>query len=96
MLWRIHPRNSVKSAAALLFALVPLAALIVAPGGAAVAAPASAAAQPAPRTAAPPSYADSWQTAPPTATFTTNEQPCIDGDHVVWRAHDGVDWEILL
>lgn len=46
--------------------------------------------------AAPASSAGSWQTVPLTANFTTNGQPQIDGDHVVWRAYDGVDWEIML
>jgi len=92
----IHSCASVKRAAVPLFALLLLAVLLIAPPGAAGAAPASAAAQPAARTAAPPSYADSWQTVPLTANSTTNGQPRIDGDHVVWRAYDGVDWEIML
>ena len=37
-----------------------------------------------------------WQSVPLTANFTRNEQPQIDGDLVVWRAYDGVDWEIML
>ncbi|MBN1631077.1 MAG: hypothetical protein JW990_15060, partial [Thermoleophilia bacterium] len=100
----IHSHNPVKSVATPLFALLLLAVLLIATGGAAVAAPAaaqpaaptSAAAQPAASPAAPPSFTDSWQTVPLTANFTTNGQPHIDGDHVVWRAYDGVDWEIML
>lgn len=47
--------------------------------------------QPAPAVAA-----AAWSSTPLTANFTANEQAQIDGDHVVWRAYDGVDWEILL
>ena len=37
-----------------------------------------------------------WQSVPLTANFTRNEQPQIAGDLLVWRAYDGVDWEIML
>jgi hypothetical protein len=46
--------------------------------------------------ASPAVAADGWATVPLTANFTENEQPQIDGDYVVWRAYDGVDWEIML
>ena len=49
---------------------------------------------PAPALAATPEAG--WQSVPLTANFTRNEQPQIDGDLVVWRAYDGVDWEIML
>ncbi len=81
-----------RSTAAPLFVLVLFAVLLVAPGGAAAAASLLGSAPPA----APASSAGPWQAVPLTANFTTNGQPQIDGDHVVWRAHDGVDWEIML
>ena len=51
-------------------------------------------ATPAPALAATPDAG--WQSVPLTANFTRNEQPQIAGDLVVWRAYDGVDWEIML
>ncbi len=37
-----------------------------------------------------------WDSVPLTANFTTNKEPQIQGQHVVWSAHDGIDWEIIL
>jgi Tol biopolymer transport system component len=86
---RIRPRLFVSNPFAALLALLLPSVLLVA-----TASPVSAA--PVSNTSASPPAIASWQTVPLTANFTNNGQPQIDGDYVVWRAHDGVDWEIML
>ncbi len=37
-----------------------------------------------------------WDSVPLTANSTTNKEPHIAGEYVVWQAYDGIDWEIIL